>query len=82
MNASLYAIVRAIRGPIVLIVLGTLFWLDQSDQVGFGRTWPVLIILIGVMKLIERMVAPPLPPMPPQPPPVMPVPPPTMGGVR
>jgi hypothetical protein len=67
MNAELYPLVRAIRGPIVLIVLGVLFWLDQSDQVSFGRTWPVLIILIGLMKLIERMVAPAVPPLPPGP---------------
>jgi hypothetical protein len=80
MNVSLFAIVRAIRGPIVLVVLGILFWLDQSDQIGFGRTWPILIILIGVMKLIERLVAPVVPPLPP-PPPVMQVPP-TMGGAR
>ena len=80
MSVSLYAVVRAIRGPIVLIVLGILFWLDQSDQIGFGRTWPILIILIGVMKLIERLVAPSAPPMPPQPP-AMPVPP-SMGGMR
>jgi hypothetical protein len=65
MNANLYAIVRASRGPIVLITLGVLFWFDQSDRVSFGRTWPVLIILIGVMKLIERLLAPPQPPVPP-----------------
>jgi len=81
MSVSPYAIVRAIRGPIVLIVLGTLFWLDQSDQIGFGRTWPILIILIGVMKLVERLIAPSVPPMPPQPPP-MSVPPSPMGGMR
>jgi hypothetical protein len=78
-NASLYSLVRAARGPIVLIVLGLLFWLDQSDQISFGRTWPVLIILIGVMKLIERLLAPAIPPMPTMP--IMP-PPPTMGGMR
>ena len=78
MNTSLYALVRATRGPIVLITMGILFWLDQADQLGFGRTWPVLIIVIGVMKLIERMVAPPVPPMPPLPP-VSTVPP---GGMR
>ena len=67
MNASPYAVVRATRGPIVLITMGILFWLDQTDQMGFGRTWPVLIIVIGVMKLIERLLAPPVPPMPPMP---------------
>ena len=82
MNANLYSLIRATRGPIVLIVLGVLFWLDQSDQIGFGRTWPVLIILIGVMKLIERLLMPPqFPPMPPPMPPSM-QPPAAMGGMR
>jgi hypothetical protein len=65
MNANLYALVRALRGPIVLITLGVLFWFDQSDRISFGRTWPVLIILIGLMKLIERLLMPPVPPFPP-----------------
>jgi hypothetical protein len=78
MSANLYSLVRATRGPIVLIVMGVLFWLDQSDQIGFGRTWPVLIILIGVMKLIERLLAPAIPPMPPIPPVSMP----PLGGTR
>jgi len=59
MSVSLYSLVRATRGPIVLIVLGVLFWLEQSEQISFGRTWPVLIILIGVMKLTERLLTPP-----------------------
>jgi hypothetical protein len=78
MNISPYAIVRATRGPIVLVTMGVLFWLDQTDQIGFGRTWPVLIIVFGVLKLIERLLAPAIPPMPPMPP-VSPVPP---GGLR
>jgi hypothetical protein len=73
-NASPYAagphaLLRASRGPVVLIAMGFLFWLDQSEQVSFGRTWPVLLILIGVMKLLERVVSPPAPPLPPPVPP-------------
>ena len=66
-----YAFVRAIRGPVVLIVMGVLFALDHSDVLEFWRTWPVLIIVIGVMKLVERLLAPPMPPYVP-PPPAMP----------
>jgi hypothetical protein len=51
MNANL---ARAIRGPIVLITLGVLFAIDHFGSFSFGRTWPVLIIVIGLMKLIER----------------------------
>ena len=67
-----YLLMRAVRGPVVLIAMGTLFALDHSDIVEFWRTWPVLIILIGVMKLVERLLAPPVPlygpPVPPPPP--------------
>jgi len=77
-NASAYALIRAVRGPIVLVALGTLFWLDQAEQISFGRTWPVLLIVIGVMKLMERVLAPP-PPTLPAPPPVPPAP---AGGMR
>jgi hypothetical protein len=56
MNANLW---RAIRGPVVLITIGTLFAVDNFASIGFDRTWPVLIIVIGIMKLLERSVAPP-----------------------
>lgn len=51
MNSDL---IRAIRGPILLITLGTLLAVDHFGPVGFGRTWPILIIVFGLMKLLER----------------------------
>ena len=45
---------RAVRGPIILITLGILFAIDHFGAYSFGRTWPILIIVIGLMKLIER----------------------------
>ena len=65
MKANAYALVRAVRGPIVLITLGILFAADQHGGVGFHRTWPVLFIVFGVLKLAERLLAPPPPPPPP-----------------
>lgn len=50
-------VVKAARGPIVLITLGTLFAFDHLTSVEFERTWPILIIVIGLMKLLERAVA-------------------------
>ncbi len=73
-RAALYA--QAIRGPIVLIVIGVLFAVHQAGILPFSRTWPLLIIVVGVMKLIERWNAP----RPPFPPP--PFPPPPQGGPR
>jgi hypothetical protein len=61
-RAALYA--QAIRGPIVLIVIGVLFAMHQANVLPFSRTWPLLIIVVGVMKLIERWHAP-RPPFPP-----------------
>ena len=78
-----WQIIRAVRGPIVLIVAGVLFALEQSGWLGFERSWPVLIILIGALKLIERLIAPPAPPPPPAyyPPPPPAYPGPGTGGV-
>jgi hypothetical protein len=64
MSANAFALARATRGPLVLITLGVLFAIDQAGGVPFHRTWPVLFIVFGVLKLIERLLAPPLPPAP------------------
>lgn len=61
-KAALYA--QAVRGPIVLIVIGVLFAVHQAGVLPFSRTWPLLLIVLGVMKLIERWQAP-RPPFPP-----------------
>ena len=55
---------QAVRGPVLLITIGVLFALAQADVIAFTRTWPLIIIVIGFMKLLERMAAPPsfLPP--------------------
>jgi len=44
----------AIRGPILMITLGTLLAVDQLGSFSFGRTWPVLLIVFGLFKLAER----------------------------
>jgi hypothetical protein len=54
--------VQALRGPILLITLGILFAVHQAGVLSFSRTWPLLLIVVGVMKLLERMAAPPGPP--------------------
>jgi fatty acid desaturase len=53
-------LVQAVRGPIMLIALGSLVAMDYFGVYGFGRTWPVLIILFGVLKLLEKVVARPV----------------------
>ena len=62
MNDSGHSLVQAVRGPIMLILLGTLVAMDYMGVSSFWRTWPVLIIAFGVLKLLERALAGPLPP--------------------
>jgi hypothetical protein len=52
MNSS--NLMCAIRGPIMLITVGTLFAVDHFGPYPFWRTWPVLIIVYGLLKLLER----------------------------
>jgi hypothetical protein len=42
-------------GPLMLIVLGILFLLNNlfPYQFRFGRMWPVILIVIGIVKVIE-----------------------------
>lgn len=49
---------QAIRGPIMLITIGLLFAIHQAGIISFSRTWPLIIIVIGLMKLFERMASP------------------------
>ena len=47
-------LMQAIRGPILMIIVGTLFAIDHQGVAPFSRTWPALLIVIGVLKLVER----------------------------
>jgi hypothetical protein len=47
-------LIHAIRGPILLITVGVLFALDNLGSWSFTRTWPVILIIVGVLKLFER----------------------------
>jgi hypothetical protein len=78
--------VRGMMGPAILITLGVLFLLHQvrGGHFDFGNTWPVLLMVIGII-LLASSVAPreghiepapsiAVPPPPPMPPPVVPPP--------
>jgi|SRR5664279_554644 hypothetical protein len=44
-------------GPAVLITIGVMFLLDQVTHVywmEFGRTWPALLIVIGLVKFLQH----------------------------
>jgi hypothetical protein len=61
------SLIRAIRGPITLITLGVLFALNNFTQYRFEQTWPVLLIVFGLLSLVRRSVEPPPVPPPPNP---------------
>jgi len=71
---------RWLMGPAVLITIGVLFLLQQMHIFNFGRTFPVLLIVIGLVKIAQRSAPdtghiqppphyPPGMPVPPSPPP-------------
>jgi hypothetical protein len=47
--------VAAIRGPVVLVTIGVLFALDYSAGIRFGKTWPILLIVAGLLHLLGRV---------------------------
>lgn len=52
---SMKALMGALRGPLLLITLGVLLAADQTERIGFDRTWPALLILFGILKLAEHL---------------------------
>ena len=40
-------------GPTLLVTLGVLFLVDQYSIYGIGRTWPIILIVIGIAKLVQ-----------------------------
>jgi len=76
---------RRLMGPAIVLTIGVLFLLDHSLHVsGFGKTWPVILLVVGGVKLLQgsasaeghipplgQRVNPtggPIPPVPPVPP--------------
>ena len=51
MNDQSVYLVRAVKGPIILITIGVLFAFDRFTDFRFSQTWPVLLIVIGLLQL-------------------------------
>jgi hypothetical protein len=68
---------RRLMGPAMMVTLGVLFLLDSTSHIGFGRTWPAILLVVGVVKLLQSNASsaghigsqPPVMPMPPSAPP-------------
>ena len=71
---------RALRGSVWVTLIGVLFLLDSFDIVSWGHSWPIIIIVAGLMAIFQRVSynsvmspaypypAPPTPPPPASPP--------------
>jgi len=52
----------SLTGPVFLIALGIVFLVAEFVPAwGIRRTWPVLLIVVGVLKLLD-LALPPRPP--------------------
>jgi hypothetical protein len=51
MNEDSANLLRAIRGPVLMIAVGTLFAFDQFSVFSFRQTWPLLLIVAGILNL-------------------------------
>ncbi|HZQ96424.1 MAG TPA: B-box zinc finger protein [Candidatus Sulfotelmatobacter sp.] len=76
---------RRLMGPAMLITLGVLFLLDSVSSIEFHRTWPAILLVIGVVKLFQSNASSaghvgPLPADVTVYPPAAPPPPPSTGG--
>jgi hypothetical protein len=66
---------NGVMGPVILITLGVLILLSQTGMAEFNRTWPVILIVIGAIKILQSSAsveghitqAMPRPPQPPGP---------------
>jgi Domain of unknown function (DUF5668) len=75
--------IRGLMGPVVIVTVGVLFLLAEmrGGFFDFGNTWPVILIVIGLINLVSAMASSEghvsaAPPVAPVIPPVQNVPPP------
>lgn len=46
---------RGLMGPVILITVGVLFFIGQYNwHYSFERLWPVILIVIGVVKILSE----------------------------
>ena len=49
-----WLLIRRLRGPAFVLLFGVTALLNQWHIIGFGRSWPLYLILLGVLSLAER----------------------------
>ncbi len=63
-----YYFLRRIRGPILLLTFGVTAILNQWHILSFGRSWPLYLIVLGLLGLAERFTLAESAALPPRPP--------------
>ena len=51
-------LVCSLRAPVVLFTVGVLWAMAEFGSLYFHQTWPVIVIVLGLMMLLERSVGP------------------------
>lgn len=51
---SRYMLIRRLRGPAFLLLVGVIALLAQAHILSWGHSWPLYLILAGVLALAER----------------------------
>ena len=50
--------IRRLQGPLMLITIGLLFTIDSIwGRWSFAETWPVILIVMGLVKVFERLAS-------------------------
>jgi hypothetical protein len=49
-----YFMIRRLRGPAFLLLVGVLALLNQAHILSWGKSWPLYLILAGLLALAER----------------------------
>lgn len=51
---SRYVLIRRLRGPAYLLLVGFIALMAQAHIMSWGHSWPLFLILAGVLALAER----------------------------
>jgi hypothetical protein len=51
-----YLFLRRMRGPIILLTFGITAILDEYAGISYGHSWPLYIIVWGLLKLAENAI--------------------------
>ena len=49
-----WLLLQRIKGPSFLLMFGVTALLDEFTRIGYGRSWPLYLILWGVLALADR----------------------------